>query len=67
MELENKLAELENMIRTDSSEEVITEYSNCKFDPETVYNYIRAGIIMRISTNLENCITAGMIMRSKSN
>ena len=35
MELENRLAELENIIMTNSSE-VITEYSNCKSDLETL-------------------------------
>ena len=47
MELENRLAELENMITANSSEEVITEYNNCKSDLETLYNYITAGIVMR--------------------
>ena len=51
MELDNRLAELENMIRTNSSEEVITEYNNCKSDLETLYNYITAGIIMRSKSN----------------
>ena len=51
MELDNRLAKLENMIRTNSSEEVITEYNNCKSDLETLYNYITAGIIMRSKSN----------------
>ena len=46
VELENRLAELENIITTNSCEEVITEYNNCKSDLETLYNYITAGIIM---------------------
>ena len=51
VELQNKLAELENMITTNSSEEVITEYNNCKCDLETLYNYITAGIIVRSKSN----------------
>ena len=51
LELENRLAELENMITTNSSEEVITEYNNCKSDLEALYNYITAGIIMRFKSN----------------
>ena len=51
VELENRLAELENMITTNPSEEVITEYSNCKSDLETLYNYITVGIIMRSKSN----------------
>ena len=38
VELESRLAELENMITTNSSEEVITQYNNCKSDQETLYN-----------------------------
>ena len=51
MELENRLAELENIITTNSSEEVITVYNNCKSDLETLYNYITEGIIMRSKSN----------------
>ena len=51
VELENRLAELENMITTNPSEEVITEYSNCRSDLETLYNYITVGIIMRSKSN----------------
>ena len=51
VELENRLAELENMITTNFSEEVITEYNNCKSHLETLYNYITAGIIMRSKSN----------------
>ena len=51
MELENRLAELENMIATNSSEEVVTEYNNCTSDIETIYNYTTAGIIMRSKSN----------------
>ena len=40
-----------NMITTNSSEEVITEYNDCKSDLETLYNYITAGIIMRSKSN----------------
>ena len=51
VELENRLAELENMITTNSSEEVITEYNNYKSDLEILYNYITADIIMRSKSN----------------
>ena len=51
VELENRLAELESMITTNSNEEVITEYDNCKSDLETLYNYITAGIIMLSRSN----------------
>ena len=51
VELENRLAELENMITTNSSEEVITVYNNCKSDLEALYNYITEGIIMRSKSN----------------
>ena len=51
VELEKRLAELENIITTNSSEEVITVYNNCKSDPEALYNYITEGIIMRSKSN----------------
>ena len=51
VELENRLAELENIITTNSSEEVITVYNNCKSDLEALYNYITEGIIMRSKSN----------------
>ena len=47
VELENRLAEVENIITTNASEEMITVYNNCKSDPEALYNYITEGIIMR--------------------
>ena len=40
VELENRLAELENMITKNSSEEVLTVYNNWKSDLEALYNYI---------------------------
>ena len=51
VELENRLAELENIITTNSSEEVITVYNNYKSDLEALYNYITEGIIMRSKSN----------------
>ena len=51
MELENRLAELENIITTNSTEEVITVYNNCKSDLEALYNYMTEGIIMRSKSN----------------
>ena len=54
MELENRLAELENIITTNSSEEVIIEYNNCKSDLETLYNY--TGYLKKKYTSLKSCI-----------
>ena len=51
VELEKRLAELENIITTNSSEEVITVYNNCKSDLEALYNYITECIIMRSKSN----------------
>ena len=51
VKLENRLAELENIITTNSREEVITAYNNCKSDLEALYNYITEGIIMRSKSN----------------
>ena len=50
-ELENRLAELQNMITTNSSEKVITEYNNCKSDLDVLYSDITAGIIMCSKSN----------------
>ena len=41
----------ENIITTNSSEEVITVYNNCKSDLEALYNYITEGIIMHSKSN----------------
>ena len=49
--MENRLAELENIITMNSSEEVITVYNNCKSDLEALYNYITEGIIMHSKSN----------------
>ena len=51
VELENRLAELDNIITMNSSEEVITVYNNCKSDLDALYNYITDGIIMRSKSN----------------
>ena len=45
LERENRLAELEKIITTNSSEEVITEYNSCKSDLETLCDYITAGVM----------------------
>ena len=55
MELESRLAELENIITTNSSEEVITVYNNCKSDLEALYNHITEGIIIRLKSNWYEC------------
>ena len=36
---------------SNSSEEAITVYNNCKSDLEALYNYITEGIIMRSKSN----------------
>ena len=51
MELENRLAELGNIITTNSTEEVISVYNKCKSDLEVLYNYITEGIIIRSTSN----------------
>ena len=51
MELENRLAELKNIITMNSSEDVITVYNNCKTDLEALYNYTTEGIIMCSKSN----------------
>ena len=51
VELKNRLAELENIITMNSSEEVITVCNNCKSDLEALYNYITEGIMMHSKSN----------------
>ena len=45
--LEMKLANLEGLILSNSSHDLLEEYSKCKSDLESLYNYITAGIILR--------------------
>ena len=51
VELENRLAEQENIITMNSSEEVITVYNNCKSDLEALYTYVTEGIIIYSKSN----------------
>ena len=52
VELENRVAELENIITTNSSEKVIIVYNNCKSDLEALYNYIKERIINALEIKL---------------
>ena len=45
--LEKRIAELESLISSSSSQELLDEYNKCKSDLETIYDYITAGIILR--------------------
>ena len=45
--LEKRIAELESLISSSSSQELLNEYNECKSDLETLYDYITAGIILR--------------------
>ena len=45
--LEKRIAELESLISSSSSQKLIDEYNKCKSDLETIYDYITAGIILR--------------------
>ena len=45
--LEMKHANLEGLISSNSSHDLLEEYSKCKPDLESLYNYITAGIILR--------------------
>ena len=51
LSLEKRIADLENSISSNSSQEVLDEYHKCKSDLETLYDYITAGIILRSKTN----------------
>ena len=44
--LEKRLANLEGLISSNSSCDLLEEYSKCKSDLESLYNYITAGIIL---------------------
>ena len=45
--LEKRLANLEGLISSNSSSDLLEEYSKCKSDLKSLYNYITAGIILR--------------------
>ena len=45
--LEMRLTNLEGQISSNSSHDLLEEYSKCKSDLESLYNYITAGIILR--------------------
>ena len=45
--LVKRIAELESLISSSSSQELLDEYNKCKYDLEILYDYITAGIILR--------------------
>ena len=45
--LEKRLAKLEGLISSNSSRDLLEEYSKCNSDLESMHNYITAGIILR--------------------
>ena len=54
--LEKRLANLEGLISSNSSGDLLEEYSKCKSDLESLYNYITAGIILRSKSEwYEHC------------
>ena len=48
--LEIIFAKLEGLILSNSSHDLLEEYSKCKSDFESLYNYITAGIIVQSKT-----------------
>ena len=48
--LEMRLANLEGLISSNTSHNLFEEYSKCKSDLESLYNYITAGIILRLKS-----------------
>ena len=44
--LENRLAELESLITSNSNDQLLKEYSLCKLELESLYEYITSGIIL---------------------
>ena len=46
VELEQNLADLERLLRTNSTENISEEYDTCQSELDQLYNYITAGIIM---------------------
>ena len=47
VELEKKLADLEQLLRTNNTENISEEYDICQSELDQLYDYITAGIIMR--------------------
>ena len=45
--MEKRIVELESLISSSSSQELLDEYNKCKSDLETIYDYITAGIILQ--------------------
>ena len=49
--LEKRIAELESLITSNSNDQLLKEYSSCKLELESLYEYITSGIILRSKTN----------------
>ena len=49
--LEKSVAELESLITSNSSDELLKEYSSCKLELESLYECITSGTILRSKTN----------------
>ena len=49
--LEKRVAELESLITSNSNDQLLKEYSSCKLELESLYEYITSGIILRSKTN----------------
>ena len=49
--LEKKVVELESLITLNSNDQLRKEYSSCKLELESLYEYITSGIILRSKTN----------------
>ena len=49
--LENKLAEFEAKISTQSNDDILEEYNKCKSELDGLYDYITVGVILRSKCN----------------
>ena len=49
--LEKRAAELERLITSNSNDQLLKEYSSCKLEVESLYEYITSGIILQSKTN----------------
>ena len=47
LELENKVKDLTNKLKTSSTESEVKEYEECKAELEKMYDHITQGIILR--------------------
>ena len=56
LSLEKRIAELESLISSSSSQELIDEHNKCKSDLETLYDYISARKILRSSQTGVNTV-----------